>query len=129
MRRFAILAMLCVIGIARAQPVLSVSLSSDRPQPGEDFIATVVVFDGAGDMAVGLDLPAGVEGPQVVTVHANPVGLAVVRLHVRADTTPGARTLRFRAGGRMVERQIYVGTFAWPAPVKPHSLWFPLIRR
>jgi hypothetical protein len=135
MHRFACLLILALLlatvvpARASAQPVLSVSLSSDRPMPGEDVIATVVIFDGAGDVPVSVELPAGVEGTQVVSIPAAPVGLTVLRLHVRGDAAPGARMLRFRADGRVVERQIYVGVYPWPRATFAVVRRLPIVRR
>lgn len=125
------LILLCVLfALLPSAPTLTASLSTDRPDPGEDVIATIVVFDGSGDVAVNVDLPTGLELAQpIAVIHAAPVGLTVVRLHVRADALSGPRVLRFSAGGQAVERQIYVGTFPWPPPHPPHGRWLPLIRR
>lgn len=111
---------------------LSVALSSDRPQPGADLVATIVVFDGAGDVAIAVDLPAGLElaTPGPIVVHAAPVGLVVVRLHVASDAAVGARAIVFRGGGQSVSKQIYVGTYPWPPAARPGVQWrLPIIKR
>jgi hypothetical protein len=125
MRLLCILILLLATGVIAhaAEPpiVLSVSLSTDRPALGSELLATIVVFaDTPRDVAVDA---AG----QVVTIHAAPVGLAVVR--IGAGAVVGPRVLVFRAGGQVVEKQIFVGIRAQPPPHPPHGRWLPIVRR